>query len=290
MRPFFPGREPGRPVFVAHRGASDRALENSPAAFALAVSDGADMIEFDVRLSADGVPVVFHDDRTGRTAKENLAVARTPAARLRAVRLKNGEKLPFLADVLEIVGGNVPVNIESKAPGGIAAAAKALSKAGYGGELLLSSGLRDECLAARDLLPGIPCGLVTRRPSASDLAFCLRHGLSSIHPSRRLLTVAAPPEGRGVRHPVPAVHGRRPGGGVRADRRRRRRRLLQPRPDVARSVAPALSTPFHAVRRTSPEEEGRSDGKAQPCRFIARRATNGAPPSEATQLTAPARR
>jgi glycerophosphoryl diester phosphodiesterase len=49
--------------------------------------------------------------------------------------------------------------------------------------------MRDECLAARDLLPGIPCGLVTRRPSASDLAFCHRHGLSSIHPARRLLTV-----------------------------------------------------------------------------------------------------
>jgi glycerophosphoryl diester phosphodiesterase len=189
MRPFFPGREPGRPVFVAHRGASDRALENSPAAFALAVSDGADMIEFDVRLSADGVPVVFHDARTGRTAKENLAVARTSSARLRTVRLKNREQFPFLSDVLEIVGGIVPVNIESKAPGGIAAAAKALSKAGYGGEVLLSSGLREECLAARDLLPGIPCGLVTRRPSASDLAFCLRHGLSSIHPYGRLLTV-----------------------------------------------------------------------------------------------------
>ena len=189
MRPFFPPKAPGRPIFVAHRGASDRALENSPSAFALAASGGADMIEFDVRLSSDGVPVVFHDGRTGRTAKENLAVARTPAARLRAVRLKNGETLPSLADVLEIVGGKVPVNIESKAPGAIAAAGKALSKAGYGGELLLSSGLRDECLAARDLLPGIPCGLVTRRPSASDLAFCIRHGLSSIHPARRLLTI-----------------------------------------------------------------------------------------------------
>ena len=189
MRPLFPGREPGRPVFVAHRGASDRALENSPAAFYLAVTENADMIEFDVRLSSDGVPVVFHDDRTGRTAKENLAVERTPAARLRTVRLKNGEKLPFLSDVLEIVGGIVPVNIESKTSGGIAAAAKALPKAGYRGELLLSSGLRDECLAARDLLPAAPCGLVTHRPSASDLAFCVRHGLSSIHPDRRLLTV-----------------------------------------------------------------------------------------------------
>ena len=189
MRPFFPSKASGRPIFIAHRGASDRALENSPSAFALAVSDGADMIEFDVRLSADGVPVVFHDVRTGRTAKEKLAVTRTAASSLRAVRLKNGEKLPFLGDVLEIVGGKVPINIESKTPGGIAAAAKALSAAGYRGEILLSSGLRGECIAARDLLPGIPCGMVTRRPSASDLAFCRRHGLSSIHPSRRLLTV-----------------------------------------------------------------------------------------------------
>jgi glycerophosphoryl diester phosphodiesterase len=100
MRPFFPGREPGRPVFVAPRGASDRALENSPAAFARAGSDGADLVEFDVRLSSDGVPVVFHDGRTGRTAKENLAVARTPAARLRTVRLKNGEAFPFLVALL----------------------------------------------------------------------------------------------------------------------------------------------------------------------------------------------
>jgi len=189
MRPFPLCREPGAPVFVAHRGASDRALENSPAAFAAAVSDRADMIEFDVRLSADGVPVVFHDARTGRTAKENLAVARTSAARLRTVRLKNGETLPLLTDVLEIVRGSVPINIESKAPGGIAAAAKSLSRAHYRGEVLLSSGLREECLAARDLLPKIPCGLVTHRPSASDLAFSLRHGLSSIHPDRRLLTV-----------------------------------------------------------------------------------------------------
>jgi len=189
MRPYFLGRSPGSPVFVAHRGASDRALENSPAAFALAVAERADMIEFDIRLSSDGVPMVFHDARTGRTAKENLNVGRTPSTRLRTVRLKNGEAIPSLADVLEIVGGSVPIDVESKTSGGIAAAAKVLSGTGYPGEVLLSSGLRDECLAARHILPAIPCGLVTRRPSVSDLAFCLRHGLSSIHPDHRLLTV-----------------------------------------------------------------------------------------------------
>jgi glycerophosphoryl diester phosphodiesterase len=189
MRPLLPGGPPGRPIFIAHRGASDRALENSPSAFSLAVAGGADMIEFDVRLSSDNVPVVFHDVRTGRTAKRNLEVARTPAAGLRKALLKNGEPIPTLAEVLDLVRSAVPLNIESKVPGGVAATAKALAEARYPGHVLLSSWRREECLAARALLPGIPCGLVTRRPSASDLAFCLRHGLSSIHPSHRLLTV-----------------------------------------------------------------------------------------------------
>lgn len=57
------------PLIVAHRGASALAPENTLAAFRRAINDGAEGIEFDVRLAKDGVPVVFHDstiDRTGR--------------------------------------------------------------------------------------------------------------------------------------------------------------------------------------------------------------------------------
>lgn len=176
-------------MIVAHRGAPDRALENSLASIALAAADGADMIEFDVRLTADGEPIVLHDARTGRTAKANLPVASTYSARLRETRLKNGEPLPFLADVLELVRGSVPINIHIKTPGGAAAVHRILSGTGYKGEVLLSSGLREECLAARSLRPALSCGLVTGRPSASDIAFCLRHSLPSIHPDHRRLSL-----------------------------------------------------------------------------------------------------
>jgi len=177
------------PIVAAHRGAAGDAPENSFAAFSRSVADGADLIEFDVRLSADGIPVVVHDERTGRTARENLRVARCDAARLRKVRLKNGEPLPFLEEVLDLVGGAVPLNIEVKAAGGMAAVSRVLGATGYAGEVLLSSGLREECTAAVSLAPGIPCGLVTVRPSASDIAFCVRHGLSSLHPDHRRLSV-----------------------------------------------------------------------------------------------------
>jgi len=189
VKPFRFEKRAGSPIIVAHRGAPDRAMENSLASFSLAVADGADMIEFDVRISGDGAPVVVHDARTGRTAKENVRVAAATEARLRSVRLKNGEPLPFLPDVLDLIGGKVPVNIESKSPGAMASVASALRNGGYPGAVLVSSGLRDECLAARSLLPDIPCGLVTGRPSASDVAFCRRHGLPSIHPDHRRLSV-----------------------------------------------------------------------------------------------------
>ncbi|HEX8557149.1 MAG TPA: glycerophosphodiester phosphodiesterase [Pyrinomonadaceae bacterium] len=66
----------GRPLIIGHRGASADAPENTLAAFDLAFADGADGVEFDVRLAADGVPVVIHDATLERTA---LARARVEA-------------------------------------------------------------------------------------------------------------------------------------------------------------------------------------------------------------------
>ncbi|MGI8650677.1 MAG: glycerophosphodiester phosphodiesterase family protein, partial [Rubrobacter sp.] len=56
-----------RPVNLAHRGASASAPENTFAAFDRAISDGADALEIDVRLSADGRLLVIHDETVDRT-------------------------------------------------------------------------------------------------------------------------------------------------------------------------------------------------------------------------------
>ncbi len=58
---------PRRTLNIAHRGDRSRAPENTLAAAALAFDAGADMWELDVQLSADGEPVVFHDDTLERT-------------------------------------------------------------------------------------------------------------------------------------------------------------------------------------------------------------------------------
>ncbi len=63
------------PLVIGHRGASAHAPENTLAAFERARRDGADGIEFDVRLASDGVPVVIHDATLRRTALRDGPVA-----------------------------------------------------------------------------------------------------------------------------------------------------------------------------------------------------------------------
>jgi glycerophosphoryl diester phosphodiesterase len=63
------------PLIIGHRGASAVAPENTVAAFREAIAVGADGIEFDVRLTRDGVPVVIHDSSLRRTAGMNRRVA-----------------------------------------------------------------------------------------------------------------------------------------------------------------------------------------------------------------------
>ena len=68
---------------VAHRGASFDALENTLSAFQLAWQQGADAIEGDFRLTADGQIVCLHDGDTGRMTGQHLVVAASSYATLR---------------------------------------------------------------------------------------------------------------------------------------------------------------------------------------------------------------
>src|SRR5688500_5922434 len=71
-----------RRLIIAHRGASAHAPENTLPAFRLAERAGADAIEFDVRLTSDGVPVVVHDPTLLRTTGRRYVVASSTFAML----------------------------------------------------------------------------------------------------------------------------------------------------------------------------------------------------------------
>ena len=102
---------------IAHRGLFDNetyAPENSIAAIQKAVEAGYG-IEFDVQLSKDNVPVVFHDASLKRMCGVEGKVWEYTIEELQKLKLgKSNETIPTFAHVLEIVDGRVPLIIEYK--------------------------------------------------------------------------------------------------------------------------------------------------------------------------------
>ena len=105
------------PLILGHRGASAIAPENTLAAFSQAIRDGADGIEFDVRLSSDGVPVVIHDATLDRTGLISGTVGQLTAAQLQQIDVGRwfdkrtgdqvfSERLPTLAQVFDLFATN----------------------------------------------------------------------------------------------------------------------------------------------------------------------------------------
>jgi glycerophosphoryl diester phosphodiesterase len=97
---------------IAHRGWSEKYPENTHAAFAAALTTGCQGLEFDVRLSVDGVVVVTHDADLSRFGGTRLPVSQQTLAQLRAVY-----PLPTLAEVLDRYR-QVELLIELKPHGG----------------------------------------------------------------------------------------------------------------------------------------------------------------------------
>lgn len=112
-----PDTAPFEGWLYAHRGLHDNqgpAPENSLAAFAKAIQSGFGM-ELDVQLTKDRVPVVFHDFKLERICGVPGKVSDYTWEQLKQFSLcGSAERIPRLAEVLELVGGRVPMIIEYK--------------------------------------------------------------------------------------------------------------------------------------------------------------------------------
>ncbi|MFH1262618.1 MAG: glycerophosphodiester phosphodiesterase family protein [Pseudomonadota bacterium] len=110
-----------RPWVVGHRGFPVVAPENTFASFEAAIAAGARMVEFDVTLTRDKVPVVFHDHTLDRTTNGKGAIPRKTLAEIRDLDAGSwfspkfsAERIPLFTDLLDRLGGRVQMNIEIK--------------------------------------------------------------------------------------------------------------------------------------------------------------------------------
>jgi len=102
-------------LIIGHRGAAGLAPENTIDAMAAGVAAGADMLELDVRLTRDGVPVIAHDNRLLRTHHRNESISHLTYTELQA--LTSEQPIPLLLAVLDRFFGVVLLNIELKGHG-----------------------------------------------------------------------------------------------------------------------------------------------------------------------------
>lgn len=103
-----------RPLVIAHRTTMGHAPENTLLGIRTALDMGCDGVEIDVRLCADGVPVLIHDDDLGRTTDAGGRVADASLASLSQVDAGQGEPVPTLRDALALVDGRMLFVVELK--------------------------------------------------------------------------------------------------------------------------------------------------------------------------------
>lgn len=165
---------------ITHRALHDRAagrIENSPAAIRAAVAAGYG-IEVDLQLSSDGVPMVFHDEVLDRLTDQTGPVNVRTAVDLGHIRLTGStDTIPTLAEVLALIGGQVPLLIEIKDQSLVmgptdgrleAATAKALE--GYRGDVALMSFNPASVAHLARLAPNLPRGITTSAYDPDDWA------------------------------------------------------------------------------------------------------------------------
>jgi len=164
------------PVIVAHRGASAAHPENTIESFLAAIAEGADMVELDVRLTADEVPVVMHDLDVSRTTEGSGFVHQMSLKELKRLDASGGRarrsEIPTLREALEALSGKVGLDIEIKnMPGepsfdspreaAVEETLKLIEEAGFEGTLMVSSFNWLSIERAKERSPDLPTGLIT---------------------------------------------------------------------------------------------------------------------------------
>jgi glycerophosphoryl diester phosphodiesterase len=184
-----------KPLNIAHRGASGHAPANTMAAFLLATEMGADGIELDVHLSADGELVVIHDHTVDATTDGQGPVSALSLAELQQLDAGSwfdprfaGERIPTLRQVLTAVGQRLLINVEIKVvpghhpPALEREAVRLIEESGMVDRVLISSFSPRSLRRVRRLNRQIPLGLLYSRPAPAVLPALLRLSYDALHP------------------------------------------------------------------------------------------------------------
>lgn len=196
------------PQLIAHRCGGNLAPENTLAGLHAAACLGCRAVEFDIMLSADGTPVLIHDETLERTTNGIGRVCETPDAVLFSLDAGKGERIPRLAEAAEICRHHgFLANVEIKPAAGHEAAtgacvARFIADHWQGLPPLLSSFSAKALQAAWQVAPNLQYGLLFESVPADWQRQRAAIGAVTLHCAANSLTDAVLAEARAAGVPV----------------------------------------------------------------------------------------
>jgi glycerophosphoryl diester phosphodiesterase len=166
----------GPGLIVAHRGATGASYENTIAAFEAAIRLGADLVECDLRRTADDCYLIHHDSTVGRAA-----IARCTASEVRTRGRALGYEIPTLDELLEVISGRTGLDLELKEEGYEAAVVNFLLKRTSPDQFVITSFHPGSIKTVKACFPNVRCGILLDKPSS-------RNRLAAADEQSRLLT------------------------------------------------------------------------------------------------------
>ncbi len=181
------------PMVIGHRGAMGYETENSLASIQKALDLGVDMIEIDVFEIKSKEIVVFHDGDIKRLTQKEGKIEALHLQELQQLRLENGEKIPSLEEVLNLMDRKAKLNIELKGKNTAAPVARIvkdyIENRGWKTHDFVISSFHWEALAEfRALNAEMAIGVLTGKDVAGALETAQKLRAFAIHPYYKILT------------------------------------------------------------------------------------------------------
>ena len=185
---------------IAHRGFSSRYPENTMLAFERALDLGADGAEFDVQLTRDGIPVVFHDESLARITDDPRFIKDLTLQELQQFDLSYrfqgqcpAQSIPTLEEYFSLVQNRNFLSIlEFKTAifeydGIEQKVIDMIRRFGLSDRIVLSSFNHYTLLRCKAIAPDLPCGILYECRIAEPQEYCKRLGMQYLHPDYRFL-------------------------------------------------------------------------------------------------------
>ena len=185
---------------IAHRGFSSRYPENTMLAFSRALALGADGAEFDVQLTKDDIPVVFHDESLTRITGDSRLIKDLTLQELQtfdlSYRFKGqcpAQRIPTLEEYFALVQNHDFWSIlEFKTAifeydGIERKVIDMIQRYGLRERIVLSSFNHYTLVRCKQIAPELPCGILYECRIAEPQDYCKRLGMQYLHPDYRFL-------------------------------------------------------------------------------------------------------